>query len=541
MTDSPESKKTESKQLVDLSALKSLDFKPAWDNKQQVSGGQGSTTEKRFTGDRKPRDRRSKGVPQSGQSGAGSSDRPRRDKENKFNKSGNGPRNNRGGDFAQFKPTVKVYVTPDEMPFRKLIKVMRSSCRTYELFDIAKIILEKPERYIINIEPLDGKENDNKEPFYVTNPDKIPFLTENEAISFVIKNYAENYFTVEETEQEAPKGSFNYVNRCSITGELLAPPNYHRYNEILQEHCSTNGLEMERVAKSIEQVSDPEVIQEWLTKMTKQKVYVIKDRQEGEPESFSSLESAKNFLAKSRSTKIYKRGSRAKINGNHFDLIPEGDIKKSVKAYLDSQARFPLDTATGLRVRLRKMNFSIFKKSAKNISFVCSVKRKQTLPQSGFAPGIQALIEFIEANPEIKNSDLIEKYLGLTIPVVAEGEEAPAIPEEDQQKLKQLKMDLYWLVSEGYVTEYADGKLVAVKLNPVKESAPVEAPVIAKTEAVAEVPAENVAAIEATAEPEVVAEAPEISDVAPAEATPVVADETQEEEAPAPAETTKDL
>ena len=53
-------------------------------------------------------------------------------------------------------------MTPEELPFRKLIKVMRSSCRTYDLFDIAKIILEKPERYILNIEPLDANFEEHK-------------------------------------------------------------------------------------------------------------------------------------------------------------------------------------------------------------------------------------------------------------------------------------------------------------------------------------------------------------------------------------------
>lgn len=489
MSDNPVSKDNDkNSQLVDLSSLQDLNFKTAWDN-QPVSAGQGKPEQRRGAGGgRKFKDRR----PPKGNDSSGND---RRDNK-KFSRGGDRKRRNQ--DFDNFKPTVKVYVTPEELPFRKLIKVMRSSCRTYELFDIAKIILEKPERYILNIEPLEGNKDSEFKPFYISIPHNIPFNTEEEAVAFSVKNNLEEFFTIEEIEQEAPSGNFTMVNRCGITSELLSPPNYHRYNEILQEHCSVQGLSLDRVSKSIESVSEQDVIQEWIEKMKKQKVYTLKDKKEDEPENFSSLESAKNFLARTRGAKLFKRGSRAKISGVYFDKLPEGDLKKSIKFYLDSQTRFPLDTATGLRVRLRKMNFSIFKKSAKNISFVCAVKRKQKLPDAGFAPSIQSLLDFIKEKPEIKNSDLSEEYCGIKLPASKE-EEVTQLSEEEQSKLKQLKMDLFWLVSEGYVTEYANGELVAVNIQNQKK---VEQPKIteAKVESVPVETSSDVVSSQATEE-----------------------------------------
>ncbi|MGB0419347.1 MAG: hypothetical protein ACPGF8_07135, partial [Opitutales bacterium] len=43
----------------------------------------------------------------------------------------------------------------------------------------------------------------------------------------------------------------------------------------------------------------------------------------------------------------------------------------------------------------------------------------------------------------------------------AESEVKPALTEAQESELKQLKMDLRWLVTEGYVTEYGDGRLFA--------------------------------------------------------------------------------
>src|SRR5208283_1175196 len=142
----------------------------------------------------------------------------------------------------------------------------------------------------------------------------------------------------------------------------------------------------------------------------------------------------------------------------------------------------PLDTANALRGRLRREGFTIFKKGSKGISYVCAVKRKFRVPGQSFAESIGSLIGFIEANPMITVRELPLKLLGFAppsapstppIPVPAElaatpapaAEPASVIPAESaltveqQEKLRRVTMDLHWLVHEGYVTEFADGRM----------------------------------------------------------------------------------
>ena len=105
------------------------------------------------------------------------------------------------------------------------------------------------------------------------------------------------------------------------------------------------------------------------------------------------------------------------------------------------------------------------------MSYVCSVKRKFRLPGQVFSTSISALIEFIEKNPVVSVKELPAKHLGITQPeaaAVADSSAAPVeaapsltLSPEDDAKLKRLWMDLRWLVTEGYVTEYSDGKLFA--------------------------------------------------------------------------------
>ena len=108
----------------------------------------------------------------------------------------------------------------------------------------------------------------------------------------------------------------------------------------------------------------------------------------------------------------------------------------------------------------------IFKKGSKGISYVCAVKRRFRVPGQTFADSIGALIAFIESNPMVRAGELPAKFLGITpvaTPSPSEGPEAvPAGPSaEDRARVARLQGDLLWLVREGYVTEFIDGRLFA--------------------------------------------------------------------------------
>jgi hypothetical protein len=153
---------------------------------------------------------------------------------------------------------------------------------------------------------------------------------------------------------------------------------------------------------------------------------------------------------------------------------------------LERQRRFPLDTANALRGRLRREHFTIFKKGAKGISYVCAVKRKFRVPGQTFAESIGNLIAYIEAHPMVRAGELVKKYLGvqeasadpavkaadeaatsaaLSGPAPAQQEPEPVLSNvlsvEQREKIARMQGDLLWLVREGYVTEFIDGSLYA--------------------------------------------------------------------------------
>ena len=129
---------------------------------------------------------------------------------------------------------------------------MRANHLTYELFEVSKLFLEKPERYIASV--TRKKTDDKAAKVFMSIPDSMPFETEDEALQHAVSSNPEAFFKVEDVEVEPPSGNFQFVNRCRFTKVLLGPPNYHRYEQTLRQHHATKLAHMpiEKVQGGVE-------------------------------------------------------------------------------------------------------------------------------------------------------------------------------------------------------------------------------------------------------------------------------------------------
>jgi hypothetical protein len=398
-------------------------------------------------------------------------------------------------------PYFNIAFYPDDAGFSALVKALRASCRTFELFEIARLILERNERFVVVVtrrapdapapeSPAPAGQSGasaprSSIPIFLSVADGLPFDSEEDAIAHAAGHHLDRYFDQAVVDIDPPKGNFQFVNRCTLSGELLGPPNYHRYQQIVQQHHAARFARMpfEQYRERIETVRDPEVVNQWLEKMKKATRYTWKLGAEGEPPvAFDSIEEARAHLLATAKDRVVKAIESARFPAKLVEALPMGEIRRALEGQLERQRRFPLDTANALRGRLRREGFTIFKKGSKGISYVCAVKRKFRVPGQSFAESIGALIGFIESNPMIMVKELPMKFLGIVPPgavsnppIPASSESAPAAapgaevaPEtapkssltpEQQETLKRVTMDLHWLVQEGYVTEFADGRL----------------------------------------------------------------------------------
>ena len=443
---------------VDLSQLQGLNFGPDWSDRSDssiitVPGGGDRRDKRRAPGgkDRGPanRDRAPGGDRRSGggsdRRSSGGDRRGAPHPEGRGPRPGEGDRPNRprrsdgptGGDSGggrspgrqggqrgrrpeaprpePFEPCVEAVFYPEDTPFKALCHAMRTNCRTYELFEIARLILEKPERFVVVVQPKKGA-RDAGETLFQSVPDGLPFETEKDALNHVLASHFERFFDIEEAEVEPPKGNFPVITKCGITGELIGPPNYHRYQALLQAHHAAHLSRMpfERFTSRLESVKGEEAVQQWAEKMSKVKRYRPKEREDDTPEYFEDLESARYHLATRKRDRVLRAVDQVRIAGNRIENLPEGNrIRRSLEAILEHQRTFPLDTANNLRGRLRRLKFTIYKRGSKGVSYVCAVRRRFRDPAKQFAESLQELLDFIEAHPMVKVTELPTEFLGL--------------------------------------------------------------------------------------------------------------------------------
>ena len=610
MAEKPADKPQESsKKALDLNTLSGLDFGPSWADenakrpslkqfdsrgdsrgKGKRSGGGGSRDRRGPSGGARPSGPSAGARPQGGGPG-----RPQGEGRSRGGGEGSRRDDRRGGgrpEHAVFNPTVKVDIYPQDEAFEALVKRLRATVRTYQLFEIANLLLEKPERFVVVVENK-AKAGEKPAPLFFSVPGHLPFETEEAAINHVLSNHLDLFFDMEEIEIEAPKGNFQMVNRCSVTGDLLGPPNYHLYQETLKRHYAAKitGMSFDRFVSKVEAVKEQESIDAWVESMKKGARYILKERQEGEPEALDTLESVRFFLLQHRKDKIVSSGETIRFAGRDIERLPKGDIRRSVETYVEQQRHFPLDSANNIRGRLRRHKFAVYKKGSKGVSFVCAVKRKFRDSKTVFTPSIQGLIEFVEKHPNTPASKLPKLYIDIdtekqqpaklemteaeiaaaaaaveatklaAAAVDQDGAEAPVTPvveapapapdaaastdamakielsEDEQKSLNQLMRDLRWLIVEGYVTEYGDGRLFAAppmaeaKPKVVKQPAP-------KNDQVKTVEPELSA--ELAAAPEVVVETEVSAEPKPGVADAEIKIEVAAEETPAAPETIVD-
>lgn len=582
---------------IDLSMLSSLNLTPSWatsDKPNKISVERFSHDDRRrddrrggIAGPRRerapgngPRDRR----PRFGENGekrfekssgardgspARFGDRPPRSGGKFGDKSfrGNGRGGPRGNAPLPPPRVIEASFSPEEKPFSVLVKAVKTSARTYALFEIASLILEKPERFTVTVKPFvrtaaPAKKSPAGAPaetapaapaepkpapqIYVAVPDGMPFLNEADALAYVFEHHADKFFSVETVEIEPPKGTYTMVAKCGFTGELLAPPNFNAYRQILRDWHAANFPRMpfEKFLAKLEIVKDAEAVNAWLAKMKSVVRYTVKDRAEGEPETLDGAGAAKAFLLSNRKAKAVRAVPSARFSGKLLAQMPLGPMKTGIETELAFQRRFPLDTANFLRGRLRRAGFTLFKRGQKSVTYVCSVRRKFRTPDSIFSDTIQRVFDFLEKHPNTKIGDLPKLMLGIgdepekapeAVPADAAAEAAPA-PEavpaaepelserarraEIEAQIASLLGTVRWLVLEGYVSEMSDGALITY-------------PKMSKAQAKATAKAESVDEKSAPAEAEgVPAETPES---APTEAESVPAEAVPAEAAPAEA------
>ena len=138
--------------------------------------------------------------------------------------------------------------------------------RAYPLFQIALLILQKPERYSVQLTAKKKADGTVAQPLFVCALDDTPWSSEDEAVAHVLKNHFATFYQAERTATEPPKGVYTFVAQCGLSGVILGPPNYHDYqNQLRKLHAERfSRMPFDVFKARVKIVKDEAVVKKWV-------------------------------------------------------------------------------------------------------------------------------------------------------------------------------------------------------------------------------------------------------------------------------------
>jgi hypothetical protein len=420
-------------------------------------------------------------------------------------------------------PEIDLSLRPEEKGVESLARQIKMTGRAYPLFDIAQMILQKPERHTVQFNTKKNAEGKPAQPLYVCALDDTLWLSEDEAVAHVLKKHFAMFYQAERTATEPPKGKYTFVAQCGMSGVILGPPNHHDYqNQLRKLHSERfSRMPFEEYKARVRIVRDEEVVKKWVDDQSWKTEYVCLNLPE--PLRMPTMEEVEKHFRETHKENIIKPVETYSLNGAAARSLRSPDLVRLVRSVWEDQRRFPLQIATVLSQQFASHGLQFFKVN-KTLTHVC-VARPHFLDMTAtpVSEGVKCIVDYINSNPKCSRRQLVEALAPSPAPPPA-GEPAVSEPPPTAQadsaqptpEQTAVIADLHWLIHQGHVIEFANGILeTAKKPLPKPEPKPAAKPAAAA-------PAPEVAAVG-----EVAAPAP-IVESAPAPA----ADSPQPESAP---------
>jgi hypothetical protein len=434
-------------------------------------------------------------------------------------------------------PELNVAFIPEERGVEQLARQIKVTGRAYPLFQIALLILQKAERYSVQLTAR-KKADGTLEKLFVCALDESPWTSEDAAVAHVLKNHFATFYQAERTATEPPKGVYTFVAQCGLSGEILGPPNHHDYqNQLRKLHAEKfSRMPFDLFKARVKIVKDEAVVKKWVEDQSFKTQYNCLNVPE--PLTLATLEEVEKHFRATHKDSIIKPVETLTVAGLPSRCLRDNGLQRLIRQEWEQQKFFPLPIATKLSQQFAHYGLQFFKVN-KTVTHV-SVARPTFLDieSTPVSENIKRIIEYINGNAKCTRKKLIEalaptpkvaKAVVTEIPVTpaVEGEVAaapakPAAPEATPEQTAVI-VDLHWLIHQGAVLEFADGRMETAKKplpKPVKQEKKVAA-VKPAAEIATAASIETVTPETLVAEPVAQIESPVENTAAPAVETPV--------------------
>ncbi len=407
-------------------------------------------------------------------------------------------------------PEVDVQFRPDEHGVDSLARQIKMTGRAYPLFGIAQIILEKPERHSVLFTAKKKTEDGGAQTLFVCALDDSLWLSEDEAVAYVLQKHFNTFYQPERLQTEPPKGTYTFVAQCGISGVILGPPNYHDYqNQLRKLHAERFArMPFDMFKSRVKIVRDEAVVKKWIDDQSWKTEFACLNVPE--PLKLPTREEVEKHFRQTHLASIIKQVESHQISGVASRTMRCAPLQRLARFKWEDQTRFPLQLATLLSQQFATRGLQFFKVN-KTVTHV-SVARPNflDLETTPVSENVKRIVDFINAHSKGTRRQLFEALAPSALPSVpAAGEGSPA-PELTPEASAVIS-DLHWLVHQGHVIEFANGVLETAKkpmVRPPKPPAPALPKSSPDTDAPAVNPENEVENPAAKSEPEPLAELP---------------------------------
>jgi hypothetical protein len=402
-------------------------------------------------------------------------------------------------------PDVNVTVAPEDKGSESLAKQIRSSGRAYPLFDIARIILAKPERQTLTFSVKKNAEGKPVQPLFVCALDDTLWLSAEEAVNFVLSRHFATFYQADRIQIEPPKGTYTFVAQCGISGVILGPPNHHDYqNQLARLHRERfSRMPFDMFKSRVRIVRDEEVVKKWVEDQSWKTEFICLNMPE--PLRLASRDDVTAHFRQTHMATIIREVESHPVSGAAVRSMPCEPLRRLARLAVEDQQHFPLQIATTLSQIFASHHLQFFKVN-RSITHVCIARpRFLDLEADPVSDGIRKIVEFINSHPRCNRRVLIESLAPTPKPEATEARPAapvetpagdasaqpaaeapaPAAPtpkpttsEEPTPDQTAIIADLHWLIHEGHVIEFANGALETAKKplpKPPKPAKPAKA------------------------------------------------------------------
>jgi hypothetical protein len=349
-------------------------------------------------------------------------------------------------DTRRFEPRaprlpVEISFIPERNRLGSVVRQLHHSQRAYPLMFVAGLFLSHAEHHMLKIEVHGG--GGGREPLKLFQCARCQavFLDRDALQSHALARHMDDVVEVQDIQVDPPAGNFVCVARCRLSGELLGPPNYHGYNERVQEMRRERfpHLTLDDYRHQIEQVHDPALIEKWKDSQKSQRVYKLKATPDAPPLKRAEAES---LFFNQHFPQMVRTGQRFVAPATAMQRIEDPRLGLAVREAWAREHRFPLRLSLALRPAFRRMRLHLFK--AGRESFVTAIHPKP-LDAQHVIEDIRQIIKLLHENPGITRQQLLEKL-------------QPGAAPESPEASKALN-PLRWLIEKGHVIEFFNGTL----------------------------------------------------------------------------------